>query len=135
MTFYNRNEMLKIRGVLLGSLLTLMCVIPGCVKQTAPVATVDRSPLIIDDAMANRQWARTTVHFQNGETPATPTGFILEHNPNAPAWTPVLTDFPLFLANVGFMPVGYVFTPPWTRVIYPTGVAEPSYTGIPPQTP
>ena len=38
----------------------------------------------------------------------------------------------LFVVNVFTMPVGYVFTPPWERVIYPAGVVEPSYTAVPP---
>ena len=107
----------------------------GCVKQTRPVGQVDKSPLVIDDAMVQRPWSRSTARFQNGETPAGPTGSVLTHAPDAPAWTPVLTDTPLFMANILVMPVGYLFTPPWTRVIYPTDVAEPSYTAIPPIPP
>jgi hypothetical protein len=116
-------------------LFSVFLLLPGCVKETKPVASVDKSPLVIDDAMLQRNWPRTTVRFQNGETPAAPTGFILHHNPDAPAWTQAVTDFPLFLVNVTCMPVGYVFTPPWTRVIYPAGVVEPSYTGVPPLPP
>jgi hypothetical protein len=106
--------------------------LPGCLKETKPVAAVDKSPLIIDDAMVLRDWKRSTVRFQNGETPAVPTGFILRHNPNAPKWVPAITDGPMFVANIFLMPVGYIFTPPWTRVIYPAGVVEPSYTAVPP---
>ena len=35
-----------------------------------------------------------SIRFQNGETPGWPTGFVLEHNPSAPKWTPVLTERP-----------------------------------------
>ena len=99
------------------------------------MATVNRAPLIVDEAMQQRTWSRAVVRFQNGETPGTPTGFVLKHNPDAPKWTPLLTDGPLFLANVFVMPIGYAVTPPWKRVIYPAGVVEPSYTAVPPVEP
>ncbi len=114
---------------------SILILAPGCVKETKPVATVNRAPLIVDEAMQQRNWSRSVVRFQNGETPATPTGFVLEHNKDAPKWTPLLTDGPLFLANVFVMPIGYAFAAPWERVIYPAGVTEPSYTAVPPVGP
>jgi hypothetical protein len=117
------------------SLAAILILSAGCMKETKPVAEVNRAPLIVDEAMQQRNWPRSVVRFQNGETPAKPTGFVLEHAKNAPKWTPILTDGPLFLANVFVMPIGYVFTPPLTRVIYPAGVAEPSFTAVPPTAP
>jgi hypothetical protein len=114
--------------------LSSILVLTGCVKETKPVAEVNRAPLIVDEAMQQRPWSRSVARFQNGETPGTPTGFLLEHPKDAPKWTPVLTDGPLFLANVFTMPVGFILTPPWERVIYPAGVVEPSYTAVPPTT-
>ncbi len=96
---------------------------------------MDRSPIIIDEAMQQRNWPRTVVRFQNGETPSWATGFLLEHKKDEPKLLPVLTDGPMFLGNVLLLPVDYVLTPPWERVIYPQGVAEPSFTGIPPLPP
>ncbi len=107
----------------------------GCLKQAPQPAPVSHAPLVIDDAMQRRQWPVVVAHYQNGETPAWPTGFVLDHNPDAPKWTAVATDGPLFLANIFAMPVGYAFTPGWTRVIYPTGVVEPTYTAMPPLPP
>jgi hypothetical protein len=103
----------------------------GCLIHTAPPADVDRSPLVIDEAMQHRDWPVTVAHYANGETPAYPTGFVLQHSPTAPAWTPVLTDTPLFFANIVAMPIGYIFTPPWTPVAYPEGVVPPSYNVMP----
>ncbi len=116
------------------SAIVILCQ-PGCVKESKPVASVNRSPLIIDEAMQQRQWSRTVVHFQNGETPAGPTGFILEHPANTPRLVPILTDGPLFLANVVFMPIDFAINPPWQRTIYQQGVVEPSFTGVPPLPP
>ena len=113
----------------------LILLVPGCIKETKPVALVNRSPLIVDDAMQQRKWPVTVVHFQNGETPAWPTEFALEHPADEPKLLPILTDGPLFLANVFAMPFDIALNPPWERVIYPAGVAEPSYTGIPPVPP
>ncbi len=107
----------------------------GCLKQTAPPAPLSHAPLIIDPAMERRQWPAVTAYYQNGETPAWPTGFVLAHRPDAPKWVPVVTDGPLFLANIAAMPIGYAFTPGWTRVIYPTAVVGPTYNAMPPLPP
>ncbi len=103
----------------------------GCLKHTKEVAVTSHAPLIVDEAMQRRQWPRTVARFQNGETPATPTGFLLQHNPRAPKWAPALTDGPLFVANIFAIPVAYAFTPAWQTVIYPSGVTEPSYNAMP----
>jgi hypothetical protein len=103
----------------------------GCLVHTAPPADLDQSPLVIDEAMQRRDWPVTVARYANGETPAFATGFVLQHSPDAPAWTPVLTDTPLFFANIAAMPVGYIFTPPWTPVAYPRGVVPPTYNAMP----
>jgi hypothetical protein len=131
MKIENQKSKMGLRAIVY-SLSSIFFLAPGCVKETKPVAAVNKSPLIVDEAMQQRNWPRSVVRFQNGETPAVATGFVLQHPKDAPKWAPVLTDGPLFLANVFVMPIGYVFTPPWTRVIYPAGVAEPSFTGVPP---
>jgi hypothetical protein len=105
------------------------------VKDTKPVALVDRSPLIVDEAMQQRNWQRTVVRFQNGETPAWATGFLLEHPKDEPKLLPILTDGPMFLENVLVLPVDYVLNPPWQRAIFPAGVVEPSFTAVPPLPP
>jgi hypothetical protein len=107
----------------------------GCLKHTEPPAAVSRAPLVIDEAMERRQWRTVAVHFQNGETPAWPTGFVLAHRPDAPKWAPVVTDTALFLANVVAMPIGYAVTPGWTSVIYANDVVPPSYNAMPPLPP
>ena len=107
----------------------------GCLKPQEPPGPVSRAPMVIDQAMERRRWQTVAVHYQNGETRAWPTGFVLAHSPDAPKWTPAVTDGPLFLANVFAMPIGYAFTPGWSHVIYDTGVVEPTYTAVPPLPP
>ena len=107
----------------------------GCLKPQEPPGPVSHAPLMIDEAMQRRRWQTVAVHYQNGETPAWPTGFVLGHRPDAPRWTPVVTDAPLFLANIVAMPIGYAFTPGWTRVIYPANVVPPTYNAMPPLPP
>jgi hypothetical protein len=109
--------------------------ITGCVKETKPVAMTSHAPLIIDEAMQQRKWPMSVAHFANGETPAGPTGFVLEHNPAAPKWMLAFTDGPLFGVNIAAMPIGYLFTAPWQQVIYPSGVVEPTYNAMPPLSP
>jgi hypothetical protein len=121
-----------------GRLLAGLSVAPllvGCLKQTEPPAAISRAPLVLDEAMERRTWPTVAVHFQNGETPAWPTGFVLDHRPDAPKWAPAVTDTPLFLANIFAMPIGYTFTPGWTRVIYPNDVVPPTYNAMPPLPP
>ncbi len=110
----------------------LAAALPGCVKQTKPPATISRAPLVVDEAMQMRVWPKSVVRFQNGETPAWPTGFVLEHNPKAPKWMPVATDGPLFVINMFALPIGYAWTTPWTPVVYPSGVVPPTYNAMPP---
>ena len=110
----------------------LLC---GCLKPSEPAGPVARHPVLIDEAMERRRWAMVPAHYQNGETPAWPTGFTLAHRPDAPKWAAVFTDTPLFLANIIAMPVGYAVTPGWTRVTYNTGVVEPTYHAMPPLPP
>jgi hypothetical protein len=91
--------------------------------------------VVIDEAMQRRDWPVSVARYANGETAAYPTGFVLEHSPKAPIWAPVVTDVPLFFANIVAMPVGYVFTPPWTEVDYPRGVVPPTYNAMPAMPP
>ncbi len=121
---------MKLRSILYS--LSSILLLTGCLKETKPVAEVNRAPLIVDEAMQQRQWTRSVARFQNGETPAAPTEFVWQHPQDTPKWVPVVTDGPLFLLNVFSMPVAFVFTPPTERVIYPAGVVEPSYTAVPP---
>ena len=104
----------------------------GCLKETKPVAYTTHAPLIVDDAMQQRDWPRSVAHFANGETPAGPTEFIFQHNPDAPRWVPAITDGPMSGLNIAAIPISYLFTPPWEQVIYPSGVVEPTYNAMPP---
>ncbi len=104
----------------------------GCtVKQQQYPDAVDRGPLVVDEAMQQRQWPPSVAHWANGQTPAWPTAFLLEPQ-NDPAWQAAATDTPLFVVNCLAMPVVSLFTPPWDVVIYPRGEIEPTYTAMPP---
>ena len=128
MTCSTRNARVLIVGL-------LAVAAGGCLKQPSSPAAVSRHPLVIDEAMDRRAWATVPARYQNGATPAWPTGFVLEHRPDAPKWAAAATDGPLFLANIFAMPIGYAVTPGWTRVIYPTGVVPPTYHAMPPLPP
>ena len=104
----------------------------GCLKTPEQPAAVARHPIVIDAAMEHRPWPIAAAHYQNGASDAWPTGFILTHSPDEPQWAPAVTDTPIFLANVIAMPLGYAFTPGWTRVIYAQDVVPPTYHAMPP---
>ena len=125
--------MSSIRNRLVAPVLLLAAA--GCLKTTEPPAALSRQPLVVDEAMQQRQWPAVAVNYQNGQTPAWPTGFVLGHSPDAPRWAPIVTDTPLFLANILVMPVGYAFTPAWTQVIYTSGAVPPTYFAMPPLKP
>jgi hypothetical protein len=103
--------MAPMRRAILYSLSSILFLVPGCVKNTAPVALVDRSPLIIDEAMQQRNWSRTVVRFQNGETPSWATGFLLEHP--ADGWADVSGERGVAAGGLRFDPaVGAGDIPP-----------------------
>jgi hypothetical protein len=113
----------------------VLIALAGCLKTTNPPQPISRVPLVIDEAMQRRDWQPVAVHYQNGQTPAWPTGFILTHTPDAPKWAPAVTDGPLFMANVFAMPIGYAFTPAWTTVISTNEATPPTYNAMPPLPP
>jgi hypothetical protein len=122
--FHPRSSIL----VLLASLLLSGCVI----KQPPPPDPVSHAPLVVDEAMQHREWPMSVAYYQNGETPAGPTGFILSDRPDGPYWQQALADAPIFVANCIACPIVLLCTPPFQPVIYPRGITEPSYNAMPP---
>ncbi len=118
-------------GLLAAGLLTAGCQM----KQPPKPDAVSHAPLVVDEAMQQRQWPVTVCHFQNGQTPAWPTATLFVHRTNEAVWQATVTDTPMFMANVMTIPVVSIFTPPWQRVIYPSGVIEASYNAMPPLPP
>src|SRR5581483_1744996 len=59
----------------------------GCAtKQPPPPEPVSHAPLIVDDAMRQRQWPISVAHYANGQTVAWPTGSLLKHPDTEPYW-------------------------------------------------
>jgi len=111
-------------------------VLCGCeLKKDPAPASVSHTPLVIDEAMQKRQWPMSVAQYQNGATPAFQTAFLITHRSDEPDWAPTITDTPMFVANSIAAPIVFCFSPPWTRVIYPRGGVEPSYTDQPPLSP
>ena len=111
-------------------------VLAGCeVKKEPAPESVSHAPIVIDEAMAQRQWPMSVAQYQNGSTPAYQTGAVITHRSDAPEWTNTITETPMFVANSLLTPIVFCFSPPWQRVIYPRGGVEPSYTAQPPLQP
>lgn len=118
------------------TILLFCLLISGCaIKQPPKLDEVSHAPLIVDDAMQHRQWPVSAARYANGQTVANPTGSLFVHRPNEPVWQGVLTDAPMFVANVLTIPIVYIFTPPWETVAYPRGEIEASYHAMPPLPP
>ena len=124
------------RGCVLALLAACTGGTTGCAfKTTPPPDAVSHAPLVVDAAMQQRQWPISVAQFSNGSTPAWPTGALLTHRANSPAWQEVASDTPIFLGNVLLFPLDYAITPPWLEVVYPLGEIEASYHAMPPLPP
>jgi hypothetical protein len=105
----------------------------GCqpVQPTVSEKLNDR-PLIIDEAMQQRNWEPTVARYQSGATVAGPTGFLFEPLDTMPQWQQGLVETPLFVGQVILLPVTLIAQPVWTPVTYRGIRTEASYTAAPP---
>jgi hypothetical protein len=105
----------------------------GCaVKHPPPADPISHSPLVVDEAMQLREWPVSVAHYENGATPGLATTFLLINRPDAPIWTATVTETPIFAFNSFASAVVLICSPPWQRIIYPSGGIEPSYNAMPP---
>lgn len=102
----------------------------GCQRQAyVDRQRVDATPLVIDEAMQQRQWEPVTAYYENGDTYSRSTGF---------AYAPTETPSPLMYAgtDTGTFAVN-VLTMPYTLFQQRDGVVSggvmlpPSYTAVP----
>jgi hypothetical protein len=120
------------RGMLEFVILAMLASAGGCaIKQSPPPDSVSHTPLVVDEAMQQRQWPISVAHYANGAAVGEPTTFLLTHRADEPVWTAALTDTPMFVANSIASPAVLICSPPWARVIYPSGGVEASYNAMP----
>lgn len=111
-----------------------LCLISGCQKtQPAPVVALNDSPMVVDEAMQARDWDRSTVYYQNGDTVAGFTGRYIELKPKYQdgAVTPVASPA-VGITNIVLLPITMAVTPPWEDVRYQGIIVPPTHHANPP---
>ncbi|MGC4030733.1 MAG: hypothetical protein QM754_03140 [Tepidisphaeraceae bacterium] len=107
----------------------------GCQAKTySSRDKVSTEPMVVDQAMQQRQWEPVKAYYENGDVASWTTGFgyTSKQLGNYPS-TYVLTDTGTFVLNV--------FTLPYTAYVERDGVVtggsklQPSYTANPPLPP
>jgi hypothetical protein len=118
----------------IASLLALsLAALAGCQSVNVPPAErLNDQPLVIDDAMQQRDWEPTTAFYQSGATIAGPTGFLYEPVNTMSEPTQGVVETPLFIGQAIAAPIVLLFQPVWTPVIYRGIRQESSYTAVPP---
>ena len=101
-------------------------------KQPPQPDPISHAPLVIDEAMQQRDWPVTVANYQNGSTPGWATTFLFINNPKTPPWTAAVTETPIFAFNSLISPIVLICSPPNQRIIYPSDGIEPSYNAMPP---
>ncbi|HVT87507.1 MAG TPA: hypothetical protein VHD56_01535 [Tepidisphaeraceae bacterium] len=113
--------------------------VTGCSMQ-CPIQHVNNSvnepqsqaPMLVDEAMQNRDWNRSEATYANGNIIAGPTGFLYQTRWDQPTWVYPLEESPLFVGQTIGLPITLTRTPPWTPILYKGGNGEPTYTAMPP---
>jgi len=114
---------LAVSGVLALSLLA------GCQRTgVAPVAKMNPTPMITDEAMAIRNWDQSRALYSNGSVIAYPTLFPYQSDAENNYYANVLIEPALLVAQTAALPITAVVTPPWTPVNYHGVYVDPTYT-------
>lgn len=106
----------------------------GCQRtQPAPVVALNNEPILVDEAMQQRDWERSTAVYQNGDTVAGFTGRRYEvHNGLSEGYAGRLADPAVGIGNVILLPITMVLTPPWKAVGYQGVIIPPTHHANPP---
>ena len=106
----------------------------GCQRtQPAPVVALNQEPMLVDEAMQQREWDRSTAVYQNGDTVAGFTGRRYEPKPEfTEGYAGRLVDAAVGLGNTVILPFTMLQTPPWKGVSYQGVITPPSHHAVPP---
>src|SRR5688572_16554704 len=130
-----RNRGFVTRRMVAGVLSALaLSAAAGCqgVSRNQPLAPVNNTPLVVDEAMQVRDWDRSTNYYANGATVAGGTGYLWEVSDNANAGHRRLLDAPVAVLNMVSMPVGVFVNSPFERQVVRGETVPPTYTAQPP---
>lgn len=126
----------NVRGGLMAAALAmaapLIMMLGGCQSNVPePVARLNDSPLIVDDAMQRREWDRSTSFYANGDTAAGGTGYMFQTHETINERDRRVVDPVLATMNIGLLPVGIFVNSPFKSQVYQGVVIPPTHTGMP----
>jgi hypothetical protein len=104
----------------------------GCQRMTPPQPDgMNRTPLVVDDAMQKRDWDRQTIEYPSGATVAGGTGYLFRTSDKLPELWWRIVDPMVATDNILPLPVGVFFNPPWKPFAYRGAIVPASYTAFP----
>jgi hypothetical protein len=105
----------------------------GCqVAKPLEPSQVNTTPIVLDEAMANRLWPQSKCEVPSFSSTTGPAEVILVPSSSDDAVTAAAIEPGLFLADSLLLPVAMVQTPPWAQIESPAYYLPPSYTVNPP---
>ncbi|HEX8324441.1 MAG TPA: hypothetical protein VF595_11070 [Tepidisphaeraceae bacterium] len=111
-----------------------LSLLAGCQRQTyVERQPVDLGPMVIDQAMQQRQWEPVTAYYETGDTRHSTTGFGYAPRRDLPPPAFALADTGTFFVNLVTMP--YTLYEQWNGVDSGGVKLPPSYTAVPPMPP
>ncbi len=121
-----RKQLKRTAGL---SLLALLAM-GGCqtVNPVPPPSPLNTTPLVVDEAMQNRDWEPTAAAYQNDVVTANPTDWTLHPDPAKQPGSG-LVEPGTYLLNIGLLPYAIIKDPPWEPAQSKAMVMEPTYTG------
>src|SRR5688572_31324831 len=102
----------------------------GCqgVSRNQPLAPVNNTPLVVDEAMQIRDWDRSTNYYANGGTVAGGTGYLWQTHEAVNPGHRRFVEAPVAALNIASMPVGLFVNSPWEAQVYRGEAVPPTYT-------
>lgn len=116
------------------SVVTTVFLSVGCVEtSTSSVGLVNTEPLVVDQAMQQRNWEPSYAYYANGDTPSWSVGFGYSPRSDLQPYQYYFADTGTYLLNLVTMP--YTFYQQRGGLVS-TGVQlPPTYTAVPPLPP
>ena len=137
MKFSKRNVLCRAtRGATFGAILGAVIAGSGCqLARNIEPDVLDDTPIIVDPAMARRDWEPTSATYAATGIYATPNLYTFQSQPYGFGHSTALTELPLFMANVIIMPYQVFAEPVWREKEYRAATTPPTYSAMPPLPP
>ncbi|MEO6436886.1 MAG: hypothetical protein ABIP55_14155 [Tepidisphaeraceae bacterium] len=106
----------------------------GCqAKVPGPARSpVIDTPVVIDDAMQQREWDRSTAYYAHGAAITGGTGYVWQTHETVPGDYRRLSDAPVAVLNFVLLPVGLFTNSPFGKEIERGETVPPTYYANPP---